>query len=116
MDSIGKTLSFFKIRRRSLAPDKITVWSIGKSPRNSCIQAAMHSVKTFWCALSSEEFVVSRINVTGDKMRAVSISASNEKGGYTHNISSQARSDQVLDGSLCRYEYLAAHMPALFLR
>src|SRR6266566_1688080 len=115
MDSSGKTLSFFEVGCRSLAPDKIAVWSIGKSPRNGRIQAALHPVKTFWCALSSKKFLVSRINVTGDKMRTVSISASNEKSRYTHNISSQASSDQVFDSSLCWYEYFAAHVPAFLL-
>src|SRR5947209_16005454 len=97
MDSSGETLSFFEIGRRSLAPDKIAVWSISQSPRNGHIQAALHPVKTFWCALSSKKFLVSRINVTGDKLRTVSISASNEKSRYTHNISSQTSSYKVLD-------------------
>src|SRR5436305_13073412 len=101
MDGIGEVLSLFEIWRRSFAPDKIAVWSVGKAPGNGRIEATMHFVETFRRSLTSEEFVVNWVNIAGDEMRAVRIGTSNEDSGNDHNMGSTACSDQVVDSSLC---------------
>src|SRR2546421_6364404 len=70
----------------------------------------MHSVEAFWCALCREEAMVGWVNIAGDEVCAISVGAGDEKCGDTHHISSEPRSNEVLDGRLCGDEDFAAHM------
>ena len=84
---IGEVLCLFEIWFGGFTPDQVAVWSIGKSSGNGCFYAAMHSVEALWGSLSGEEFVVDRVDITGDQVRSIGISSGNNECWYTQYIS-----------------------------
>ena len=88
MNFVGEALRLFQMRLCRFAPDQVTIRRVRKSSGNGVTQSAPHLVEPLGCALPGEEFVVNRVDVAGDQVRAVSIGARNDKGRNAHDISS----------------------------
>src|ERR1017187_1656670 len=76
----------------------------------------MHAVESLGGAFASQEFVVNRVNIAGNKVRSVGIGASNKNGGNAHHIGCKTSRDKVFDGGLRRNQHFPPHMTAFFLR
>src|SRR6266568_2211216 len=66
MNGIGEALGLFETWLSSFTPDQITVWSVGESPGDGCIQPASHSEEALVCPFPSKKILVGWVNVTGD--------------------------------------------------
>src|SRR5438128_1122298 len=75
----------------------------------------VNPVKALGRPLTCNEFMIGGINVTLEQGGGISICSGNDEGWHTHHISSQACSNQVLDGMLRRDEHLATHVSAFLL-
>src|SRR5438067_212882 len=115
MYRICKAMLHFKVWLGRFTPAQVGVRSIGDAPGNSRIQSPAHSVEPFRCSFPGKEFLINRIDIAGNEVRAISIGACHNQRWHTHHVGSQTCSDQVLDSRLSWYEYFPAHMPTLFL-
>src|SRR5437879_11484077 len=64
----------FQVWLGSLPPKEIGIWRIGNTASNRGFQPAANAEEAFGSAVAGEEFVVSRVDVAGRRVDAVTVS------------------------------------------
>src|SRR6266568_8146900 len=64
---------FLQVWLGSLPPKEISIWRIGNTASNRGFQPATNAEEPFSGAVTSEEFVVSRVDIAGQQVGAVGV-------------------------------------------
>src|SRR5437879_9142324 len=64
----------FQVWLGGLPPKEISIWHIGNTASNRGFQPTANTEKAFGSAVAGEEFVVSRVDVAGRRVDAVTVS------------------------------------------
>ncbi|MCY1409385.1 hypothetical protein D9M71_247340 [compost metagenome] len=116
LDRFGEATGFVQVWLGGFAPDQVGVWRVGQAAGDGLVQAGAYFVEAFLGALASNERLVVRVAVAGQKVSGVGVGTGQDDGRYAGNVRSQTGSGQLLYGFLGWNQYLAAHVSAFFNR
>ena len=93
VDCVSELLGLLQIWFGGFAPQQIGVRRIGQTACDGGTDAAANSEESLWSALSGAELTIAGIDVTGEKVRTISIGSSHHQRGNAHDVGSEPRRD-----------------------
>ena len=113
MNGRGETLRFRHVGLGSLAPYEVGIGSIGQAAIYGLLDTGLDVEKALARTLSCEEARVARIMVGEQQVRRIGVRAGDDHRGHAHDVGSQSRRHQLVDGLARGHQHLASQVPAL---
>lgn len=114
MNSIGKALRQFEVRRGGFTPHQIRIRCVSQTTADRLLNARMRTVEPFAGTFASDELAIVWVAIRRNQIGCVSIGTRNHQRRNTHNVCSQTGCHQFLDSFLSRHRDFAAHVTTFF--
>ena len=118
VDLVGEALGFVQVRLRRLPPQEIGIGRVGQAAGDRIVvtDAGLDAEEAFRRALAADERAVALVDVAGQELRRLRVSAAQQHRVDAFDVGRQAGRVQGTDVMGDRHQHLAAEMAALLLR
>ena len=89
MNGISETAGLVEVGLGGFAPDQIGVGRVGQTSGNGGVDSSTNAEEPFRSTFAGAECAIARINIAGEKVRAVRVGAGHNQRGHAEHVSSE---------------------------